>query len=41
MGDVLDCAVFLYLVGADVVLWPNQIVGLLYTVRWLLAFKPQ
>ncbi len=28
------------IIGADVILWPNQVISLLYTLRWLLAFKP-
>jgi hypothetical protein len=29
------------IIGADVILWPNMIISLLYTVRWLLSYKPQ
>ena len=28
------------ILGADVILWPNQIEFLLYTILWLLSFKP-
>ena len=27
------------IIGADVILWPNQIIHLLHTLRWLLALK--
>jgi hypothetical protein len=28
-----------FIIGADVILWPNMILPLLYTIRWLLAYK--
>lgn len=28
-------------IGADVVLWPREILGLLVTIRWLLSYKPR
>lgn len=28
------------IIGADVILWPNQIIALLHTIRWLLECKP-
>ncbi len=29
------------IIGADVILWPNMVLGLLYTIRWLLTYKPK
>ena len=28
------------IVGADVILWPNAVLHLLLSIKWLLAMKP-